>query len=94
MAVVAIALLVLGVSGTIVRPWRLAAWLFPVTAAGLALVVGVIGPADVLSAVDPLVEPIAFLLLAVPSPSLSTSSACSLQRRQSWPVGDWPLACG
>ncbi len=66
MAVVAVALLVVGVSGTIVRPWRLPPWLFSVAAAVVAVAVGVTGLADVRTALGPLVEPIAFLLLAVP----------------------------
>ena len=66
MAVVAVALLVVGVSGTIVRPWRLPAWLFSLAAAVVAVAAGVTGLADVRTALGPLVEPIAFLLLAVP----------------------------
>ena len=66
MAVVAVALLVVGVSGTIVRPWRLPAWVFSVVAAVVAVAAGVLGLADLHAALEPLVEPIAFLLLAVP----------------------------
>lgn len=66
MAVLAVTLLALGVSGTIARPWRLPGWLFPVAAAAAALAVGALEPSAAWEAVDPLVEPIVFLLLAVP----------------------------
>ena len=58
--------LVVGVTGSIARPWRVPAWLFPVVAAALALGVGALAPGEAWDAVQPLVEPIAFLLLAVP----------------------------
>ena len=60
-------LLAVGVSGSIARPWQLPAWIFPVAAAAvLALSIGVLAPGEAWDAVQPLVEPIAFLLLAVP----------------------------
>jgi len=65
-AAVAVTLLVVGVSGSIARPWRLPAWIFPVVAAALALAIGALAPSDAWEATHPLVEPIAFLLLAVP----------------------------
>ena len=65
-AALSLTLLAVGVSGSIARPWRLPAWIFPVTAAVVALSVGVLAPGDAWDAVQPLVEPIAFLLLAVP----------------------------
>jgi arsenical pump membrane protein len=65
-AAVAVTLLVVGVSGSIARPWRLPAWIFPVAAAVLALCVGALAPGDAWDAMRPLVEAIAFLLLAVP----------------------------
>jgi arsenical pump membrane protein len=65
-AAVAVTLLVVGVSGSIARPWRLPVWIFPVVAAALALAIGALAPSDAWEATHPLVEPIAFLLLAVP----------------------------
>jgi arsenical pump membrane protein len=65
-AAVAVTLLVVGVSGSIARPWRLPAWVFPVGAALAALAIGALAPTDAWDAARPLVEPIAFLLLAVP----------------------------
>jgi arsenical pump membrane protein len=65
-AAIAVTLLVVGVSGSIARPWRLPAWVFPVGAALAALVIGVLAPIDAWDAARPLVEPIVFLLLAVP----------------------------
>jgi arsenical pump membrane protein len=65
MAVVSVSLLVFGVSGTITRPWRLPAWVFPVVAAVLAVSVGALQPVDAWDSVRPLVEPTLFLLLAV-----------------------------
>ncbi|HEY1281964.1 MAG TPA: SLC13 family permease [Acidimicrobiales bacterium] len=66
MAVVAVSLLVVGVAGAIARPWQLPAWVFPVAAAITTVAVGVLGPVDAWDAVEPLLAPIAFLLLAVP----------------------------
>ena len=66
MAAIAVTLLVVGVSGSIARPWRLPAWAFPVGAALAALAIGVLAPIDAWDAARPLAEPIAFLLLAVP----------------------------
>ncbi len=66
MAIVAVTLLVFGVSGTITRPWKLPACAFPVTAAVVTVAVGALRPPDAWQAVEPLVEPILFLLLAVP----------------------------
>src|SRR5262245_49330768 len=66
MPVVAVALLVIGVAGAIGRPWHLPAWVFPVTAALVAVAARVIDPGEAWDAVRPLAAPIAFLLLAVP----------------------------
>ena len=66
MAVVAVSLLVVGVAGAIARPWQLPAWVFPVAAAVTTVAVGVLGPVDAWDAVEPLLAPIVFLLLAVP----------------------------
>jgi arsenical pump membrane protein len=70
MSVVAVALLAVGVSGTVARPWRVPAWVFPVAAAVLAVSIGVLRPAAAWSATRPLTEPILFLLLAVPLATL------------------------
>ena len=66
MAALSITLLVVGVSGTIARPWRLPAWVFAAAAAAVVIASTALSLPQAWDAIEPLVEPIAFLLLAVP----------------------------
>lgn len=55
-----------GVAGAVTRPGRVPAWLPPAIAVVVAGVVGVVDVHQARRSLDPLVEPLAFLLLAVP----------------------------
>lgn len=66
MAVVSVVLLIVGVAGALLRPFRLASWTVPLTCALAALSFGAISLTAAHHALDPLAEPIAFLLAAVP----------------------------
>jgi len=59
-----------GVAGAITRPWRVPTWLAPLVAVLVALVVGIVDLHGARRSLDPLVEPLAFLLLAVPLAAL------------------------
>jgi arsenical pump membrane protein len=59
-----------GVAGAIARPWRVPVWLAPSVAVLVALAVGLVDVHGARRAIDPLVEPLAFLLLAVPLAAL------------------------
>lgn len=66
MAVVRIALLVAGVAGAILRPFRLPSWAAPVACAVVTVGVGGMSLGAARRALGPLSDPIAFLLAAVP----------------------------
>lgn len=66
MAVVSVVLLIVGVAGALLRPFRLASWTVPLACALAALSFGAISLTAAHHALDPLAEPIAFLLAAVP----------------------------
>lgn len=70
MAVGGFVLLGAGVAGAITRPWRVPVWLAPAVAVVAALAVGLVDLHGARRALDPLVEPLAFLLLAVPLAAL------------------------
>jgi arsenical pump membrane protein len=61
-----IVLLVVGVVGVLVRPARTPVWAVPAAAVALGLVLGATSVDDTLDSLHPLVEPLAFLLAAVP----------------------------
>lgn len=61
-----IALLALAVVGVLVRPRGTPPWLVPVVAVAVSLAVGATDARDALDSLDPLVEPLVFLLAAVP----------------------------
>lgn len=61
-----ITLLLVATAGTVARPRRLPAWAIPALAATLALVTSATELDAARDALDPLVEPLAFLLAAVP----------------------------
>jgi arsenical pump membrane protein len=63
---VGVTLLALGVAGAVGWPRRLANWVIPVAAALADLVLGVISLSGSWKALHPLVQPVAFLLAAVP----------------------------
>ncbi|MGH9060324.1 MAG: SLC13 family permease, partial [Acidimicrobiales bacterium] len=66
MAVAAVGLLLAGVGGAILRPWRAPAWLVPLVAAVAVVAIGGLSSAHAGRALDPLRQPIGFLLAAVP----------------------------
>ncbi len=66
MLVAKLVLLGVGVAGAVARPLRLPAWAVPTASVVLALGLGLIGPGDAGRALRPLVDPLAFLLAAVP----------------------------
>ncbi len=66
MAAVRILLLAVGVAGAIARPFRLPAWAAPVLCGAVDLGVGGITVEGARRALDPLADPIGFLLAAVP----------------------------
>ena len=66
MAFTSVVLLVAGVAGALLRPFRLPAWVTPLVCAAAAIALGAISPTATQHALDPLAEPIAFLLAAVP----------------------------
>ena len=66
MALTSIVLLATGVAGAVARPFRLPAWLIPLVCAVGTISLGAISPAAAHHALNPLAEPIAFLLTAVP----------------------------
>lgn len=66
MAVIRIVLLLMAVVGAILRPFRLSTWVVPMASAALPVMVGAILLTGAHDALDPLAEPIAFLLVAVP----------------------------
>lgn len=55
-----------GVAGAAARPWRAPPWLAPAAGAALALGAGLTSPPAARAALDPLREPLLFLLAAVP----------------------------
>jgi len=59
-------LLGVGVAGAVARPLRLPAWAVPTASVAVALGLGLVGPAGAGRALRPLVDPLAFLLAAVP----------------------------
>jgi arsenical pump membrane protein len=61
-----ITLLAVAVLGVFFRPRQVPLWAVPAAAAALAVVAGAISFGDAIDALDPLVEPLAFLLAAVP----------------------------
>jgi arsenical pump membrane protein len=63
---VRIGLLLLAVAGATLRPMRLAPWVVPLGCATTAVAVGAVSPAGVRHGLEPLAEPLAFLLAAVP----------------------------
>lgn len=66
MTFLTLVLLGAGVLGAAVPPWSLPAWVAPVAATLVALALGAVGPTEALTTLGPLVEPLAFLVLAVP----------------------------
>jgi arsenical pump membrane protein len=66
MAAVTVGMLVGGVAGVIIRPFRLPPWCIPSAIALAVIVFGLISVHGARQALDPLVDPIAFLLAAVP----------------------------
>ncbi len=66
MAALAFALLLVGVGGAILRPWRVPIWLPPLAAAATGVVLGAVHLAEARRALHPLYGPLAFLLAAVP----------------------------
>jgi arsenical pump membrane protein len=70
MAVGSFVLLGVGIVGAVTRPGGLPAWIIPLLAALLALGVGTTDLAGTRAALDPLVAPLAFLLVAVPLAAL------------------------
>jgi arsenical pump membrane protein len=64
--VLRVVLLAVAAAGVLVRRRGLPAWAVPAAMVGTGLVVGAFDPADVGDSLDPMVEPLVFLLLAVP----------------------------
>jgi arsenical pump membrane protein len=65
-AAVRIVLLCIAVVGVLARPPRWPVWATPAVLVAVAFVVGAVSRHDVVDALDPLIEPLAFLVLAVP----------------------------
>ena len=61
-----LALLAFAVAGALLRPRGVPAWLAPTIAVGLAFTFGTVDAPSARDAVDPLVEPLAFVAVAVP----------------------------
>jgi arsenical pump membrane protein len=66
MAATRVVLLVLGVAGALLRPFRLPSWVVPVICSVAVVAIGGISLPATRHALDPLAEPIGFLLAAVP----------------------------
>ncbi len=66
MAALGAVLLGAGVAGAVTRPARVPAWTPPVAAVLVAAAAGVLTAGDARRSLDPLLDPLAFLLLAVP----------------------------
>src|SRR5262245_9292304 len=98
MAAVRIGLLVVGVAGVQTRPFRLPAWVVPLVFAGVALAIGATSVVACRDALEPMADPIAFLLAAVPLAVLLdrlgffTSLAQQLIRLGGGTGGLWLLA--
>ena len=70
MAVGSFVLLGVGIAGALARPRGLPAWCLPLAAALVAVAVGTTDLAGARAALDPLLAPLAFLLVAVPLATL------------------------
>lgn len=66
MIIAKLVLLGVGVAGAVARPRGLPAWVAPTASVALALGLGLVAPAQAGRALRPLVDPLAFLLVAVP----------------------------
>lgn len=66
MGALSIVALLLGVAGAVARPWRAPPWAVPSALAVVVMVIGALSPAAAGLALRPLVDPVAFLLAAVP----------------------------
>ena len=66
MAATRVVLLVIGVAGAVLRPFRLPSWAVPVICAVAVVSIGGISLPATRRALDPLADPIGFLLAAVP----------------------------
>jgi arsenical pump membrane protein len=66
LGVVRVVLLAAGVLGVLLRPRRTPVWAVPAVMVAVGLAVGAYDVAAIGDSVDPMVEPLAFLLLAVP----------------------------
>ncbi len=94
--ILSVVLLVAGVAGALARPSGLPAWAVPVAAAAVA-VAGPVSITEARSSVGPLVEPVAFLLFAVPLAAQLDrlgffDAAAARVRGRHAPVGLWALA--
>ncbi len=82
-------LLGVGIVGAVARPRGLPAWVVPTAAALVAIAVGTTDAAGIRSAIDPLLAPLAFLLVAVPLAVLlddlgvfEAAAALAIERRR------------
>jgi arsenical pump membrane protein len=66
MAVTRVALLLIGVAGAVLRPFRLPSWVLPLVCAVVVVAIGGISVSATRHALDPLASPVGFLLAAVP----------------------------
>jgi arsenical pump membrane protein len=87
-----------GVAGAVTRPWRVPAWVAPVVAVAVAACVGLVDAPLLRSSLDPLVAPLAFLLLAVPLAALLDRAGvfdalAAVASRRSHVVGGLWLLC-
>ena len=98
MAVVTVVLLLVGVAGAILRPLEAPAWVVPLGAAVVVVAAGGLSLSHTRQALDPLAQPIGFLLAAVPLAVMLdrlgffTSLAALLTRGERGVGGLWVLA--
>lgn len=59
-------LLALAVAGVFFRPFKIPQWLVPMACSGVLIATGALSPTGAVDAIRPLLQPLAFLLLAVP----------------------------
>jgi len=94
----ALFLLVMGVVGATVRPWGMPGWLGPVLAAAIDLVTGISAPGGAERSLQPLLQPVAFLIAAVPLAvlldelGLFSAAASRLAAKGHGPAALWVLA--